>query len=72
MHCITIVVLFFQGQKTLECGMLWVVATKRWASQTKPKDVMLEPRTVKTDRVLRFIKWAVYIMLWVQNMSKKP
>lgn len=40
MHCITIVALFFLDQKTLVCGMLWVVAMKRWANQTKPKGVM--------------------------------
>ena len=40
MHYITIVVLFFLGLKTLECGMLWAVAMKRWVSQTKLKGVM--------------------------------
>lgn len=44
---ITTARLFFQDQKTQECGMLWEVVTKKWIKTMKRKDVMLELRVAK-------------------------
>ena len=69
MHSIITVELFYQGPKTQECGMLWVVVIKKLERVTKPKDVILGLRTVRIEKVLQFIKWVNCIIRWVQPTS---
>jgi len=47
MLCIIIQELSFQDQKIQECGMLWVVATKKWEKEIRLKDAIQEHKTVK-------------------------
>lgn len=60
---------YFLAQKTLECGMQWVVAMKKLVKPLKLKNVIRELNVQKTDKELQFIKWLSYIILWVHNLN---
>jgi hypothetical protein len=60
---------YFLAQKTLECGMQWVVAMKKLVKLLKLKNVIRELNVQKTDKELQFIKWLSYIILWVHNLN---
>ena len=59
---ITLVEQWFQGRKIQECGMLWVVAMKKWVKQAKLPNALQGPRILKIEKVLLFIKWQNFII----------
>ena len=68
---ITIAKQFYPDLKIQECGMRWEAATKKWIKIMRLKDALLEPKAVKIDKVLQFIKWENFIILWAQNFNLK-
>jgi hypothetical protein len=71
MHFIIIVELFYLDLKILECGMLWVVVTKKWVKIIKLEDAIKGHKIVKIDKVLLSIRWESCIMLWDLPTSRK-
>ena len=41
----------FKVQKTLVCGMLWEIVTKKWIKKMKPKNVMKDLKMVEIRKV---------------------
>lgn len=69
MPFITLVGLFCLDLKMQECGMRWVVVTKRLEKRLKPKNVMKGQNVLKTDRESQFIKWQNCITQWDHNSN---
>lgn len=61
--------LSFQGQKTQECGMQWGVVIRKWTKIMRLKDVILELKVAKIDKVLLFINWENCTILWDLNFN---
>lgn len=69
MPFITLVGLFCLDLKMQECGMPWVVVTKRLEKRLKHKNVMKGQNVPKTDKESQFIKWQNCTTQWDHNLN---
>lgn len=69
MPYITLVELYYQDLKMLECGMRWGAATKKLENRRRLRNVMRGQNAQKIEKGLLYIKWQNYIIQWVLNLS---